>query len=48
VRGSELDRLGAEVVEQPDTVTQEDGRQVDLNLVHESSSEALLSDAPLP
>ncbi len=41
----QLDRLGAEVVEQPDAVTQQDGHQVDVYLVEDSRSDALLHEA---
>ena len=41
----QLDRLGAWVAEQPDAVPQQDGHQVEVYLVEESRSDALLHEA---
>ena len=41
----QLDRLGAYVVEQPDAVPEQDRHQVDVYLVEEPRSDALLHEA---
>src|ERR671921_2850037 len=41
----QLDRFGAQVVEQPDAVPEQDRHQVDVYLVEESRSDALLHEA---
>src|SRR5215213_4979791 len=43
-RALEVDRPGAEVVEQADATPEQDGYQVDVDLVQESRSDALLHD----
>src|SRR6266516_8066586 len=44
-RALQVDRPGAEVVEQADAAPEQDGHQVDVDLVEESRSDALLHDA---
>jgi hypothetical protein len=44
-RGLQVDRPGAEVVEQSDAAPEQDGHQVQVDLVQESRSDALLDDA---
>src|SRR5512133_3535777 len=44
-RALQVDRPGAEVVEQSDAAPEQDGHQIDVDLVQESRSEALLHDA---
>src|SRR4029450_5278459 len=44
-RALQVDRPGAEVVEQADAAPEQDGYQVDVDLVQESRSDALLHDA---
>ena len=44
-RALQVDRPGAEAVEQSDAAPEQDGHQVDVDLVQESRSDALLHDA---
>jgi hypothetical protein len=44
-RAFQLNWLGAQVVEQSDTTTEQDGHQVDMDFVKQSGLEALLGDA---
>ena len=41
----QLDQLGAQVVEQPDATPEQDGHHVDVYLVEDSRSDALLHEA---
>ena len=44
-RGFEVDVVGPEVVEQPDAGAEQDGDEVDLDLVEEAGPQALLGTA---
>ena len=44
-RALQVDRPGAEVVEQSDAAPEQDGHQIDVDLIQESRSDALLHDA---